>query len=89
MHGEKAHPQGCHFGSTATGWSNGYTWNALLEYFGKWLVSYRVRLKVGSDTKAYLFVDGHETHFNRAAKRICEKYGIVILKLPPHLSHLL
>lgn len=37
LHGQKASPSNCIYGASPSGWSNGFTWNCLLEHFGQWL----------------------------------------------------
>ena len=61
--------------------------------FQKWLVCVFIPhlpdYVSGRRVKIVLLVDGHKSHIDLEISKLCRENGIVLFKLPPHMSHVL
>lgn len=62
---------------------NDYIRNVIVKYVEE------LRVEIDGDKRALLIVDGHKSHSNELLKTICAHYGIMLILLPPHSSHIL
>ncbi|KAJ8934038.1 hypothetical protein NQ314_013613 [Rhamnusium bicolor] len=78
--GEESYP-GMTFAASTNGW---ITSEIFFNYFEKSFIP-----ALGPERPVLLIYDGHATHLSSNVVNLAKRENIVILKLPPHTSHLL